>query len=95
MAKKSKQEIFDIIEEIVIDKFENSTMGGPYNISNITMESRLGEDGIGADSLDVVELTMRFEDEFDIELCDDAINKIVADGNIISDYVDLIEKTID
>ena len=95
MAKKSKQEIFDIIEGIVLDIFGNATIGGPYNLSNITMGSSLGQNDIGGDSLDVVETTMRFEDEFDVELPDEAIEKIVADGNFISDYVDLIEQTLD
>ena len=35
-------------------------------------------DDLGADSLDTVELVMAFEEEFDIEIPDDAAEKIVT-----------------
>jgi acyl carrier protein len=45
-------------------------------------------DDLGADSLDAVELTMAFEDEFDCEIPDDAATKIVT----VKDAVNLIEQ---
>ena len=53
----------------------------------ITMESRLAED-LGADSLDAVELIMALEDEFGIEVDDEAATKIKKG----SDIVEFLEK---
>lgn len=39
------------------------------------------QDDLGADSLDVVEIVMRLEDEFKIEVPDDVIEKIVTVGD--------------
>jgi acyl carrier protein len=41
-------------------------------------------DDLGADSLDIVELVMAFEDEFDIEIPDDAAESIQTVGDAIS-----------
>jgi acyl carrier protein len=46
-------------------------------------------DDLGADSLDTVELVMAFEEEFGIEIPDDAAESIVTVG----DAVKYIEKT--
>ena len=43
-------------------------------------------DDLGADSLDTVELVMAFEEEFSVEIPDDAAEKIVA----VKDAVDFI-----
>ena len=48
-------------------------------------------DDLGADSLDTVELVMAFEEEFNIEIPDDAAEKIqtVADAiNFIKEHAD-------
>ncbi len=86
-------EIFDKVKEIIVDKCNDlhNSYSRNYNIENITIESKLGEDDIGMDSLDVIEVTMLFEEQFDIEeLPDEALVKIAEDGNKISDIVDLI-----
>ena len=44
-------------------------------------------DDLGADSLDTVELVMAFEEEFEIEIPDDAAEKIQT----IKDAIDFIE----
>ena len=49
----------------------------------ITMSSRLVED-LGADSLDVVELIMAFEDEFGVSLPDEEIAKMKSVGDIVA-----------
>lgn len=41
-------------------------------------------DDLGADSLDTVELVMAFEEEFGIEIPDDAAEKIVTVGDAIN-----------
>ena len=45
-------------------------------------------DDLGADSLDTVELVMAFEEEFGVEIPDDAAEKILT----VQDAVDFIEK---
>ncbi len=40
-------------------------------------------DDLGADSLDIVELVMAFEEEFDIEIPDDAAESIQTVGDAI------------
>ena len=44
-------------------------------------------DDLGADSLDIVELVMAFEEEFGVEIPDDAAEKIAAVKDAI-DYID-------
>ena len=50
---------------------------------DITMESKLAED-LGADSLDVVDLIMAIEDEFEVEVLDEDIEKVVTVGDIVN-----------
>ena len=52
----------------------------------VTEESSFIDD-LGADSLDTVELVMAFEEEFEIEIPDDAAEKIQT----IKDAIDFIE----
>ena len=47
-------------------------------------------DDLGADSLDTVELVMAFEEEFAIEILDEAAEKILT----VKDAVDYIKNTI-
>jgi len=60
----------------IVDEHLGSA-GGP-----ITEQSRFVDD-LGADSLDTVELVMAFEEEFGVEIPDDAAEKIntVGDAN--------------
>lgn len=48
----------------------------------ITLKTRLVED-LGADSLDVVELIMAFEDEFGVNLPDEDVPNLKTVGDII------------
>lgn len=52
------------------------------------VESASFIDDLGADSLDTVELVMAFEEEFGVEIPDDAANSILTVG----DAVKFIEK---
>ncbi len=51
--------------------------------SAVTMESNIAED-LGADSLDVVDLIMSIEDEFNIEVPDDQIENIKTVGDVVN-----------
>ncbi len=48
------------------------------------------KDDLGADSLDVVELVMELEDEFDMEISDDDAEKINTVGDAVS-YIQSIK----
>lgn len=56
----------------------------------ITLASRLVED-LGADSLDVVELIMAFEDEFGVSLPDEDIAQMKTVGDVIK-YIGNLKK---
>lgn len=51
--------------------------------SEITEDSAFIED-LGADSLDIVELIMAFESEFDMEIEDDEVESISTVGDVVS-----------
>ena len=53
--------------------------------SKVTSGSKFIDD-LGADSLDIVELVMAFEEKFDIEIPDDAAETILTVQNAI-DYI--------
>ena len=50
------------------------------------MEAASFIDDLGADSLDIVELVMAFEEEFNVEIPDDAAEKIAT----VKDAIDFI-----
>ncbi len=52
----------------------------------VTLEASFVDD-LGADSLDVVELVMAFEDEFGVEIPDEAAEKIAT----VKDAVDFLK----
>ncbi|OQY37795.1 MAG: acyl carrier protein [Candidatus Cloacimonetes bacterium 4572_65] len=51
--------------------------------AQVTMEASFIED-LGADSLDTVELVMKFEEEFDIEIPDEDQEELRSVGNAIN-----------
>ncbi|WP_273151512.1 acyl carrier protein [Hydrogenibacillus sp. N12] len=53
--------------------------------AKVTPEASFKDD-LGADSLDLVELVMRFEEEFDMEISDEDAEKI----NTVQDVLDYI-----
>ncbi len=58
--------------------------------SEITLNTNLVDD-LGADSLDVVELVMTFEDEFGITLPDEDVSKMRTVKDIV-EYIKKIKK---
>ncbi|MCK4652850.1 MAG: acyl carrier protein [Candidatus Cloacimonetes bacterium] len=50
--------------------------------SEVTPEANFIED-LGADSLDTVELIMKFEEEFDIDIADEEAEKLTTVGKAI------------
>ena len=56
------------VKKIVVDKLG-------VDESKVTIEASFIDD-LGADSLDIVELVMAFEEEFGVEIPDDAAEKI-------------------
>ena len=50
---------------------------------SVTMESNIAED-LGADSMDVVDLIMSIEDEFEIEVPDEKIENIKTVGDVVN-----------
>ncbi|MFS0643527.1 acyl carrier protein [Siminovitchia sp. 179-K 8D1 HS] len=51
--------------------------------SKVTLEASFRDD-LGADSLDVVELVMELEDEFDMEISDEDAEKISTVGDAVN-----------
>ena len=72
-------ENFDKLKEILVD-----VLG--VEEENVKPESKFVED-LGADSLDLVELIMAFEDKFAIEISDEEAEKMVTVKDVI-DYID-------
>ena len=71
----SSEEIFDKIKEIIVEQ-----LGVAEN--SVTEEASFIDD-LGADSLDIVELIMALEEEFDIEIPDSDAEKVVTVGDVV------------
>jgi acyl carrier protein len=67
------------IEEKVVG-IVSEQLGHPKE--EITLESKFIDD-LKADSLDIVELVMEFEDEFDVTIPDDDYDKIKTVGDVV------------
>ena len=52
------------------------------DIDSISMDSAIIDD-LGADSLDIVDLVMTLEDEFDAEIPDEAIENMKTVGDVV------------
>ncbi len=67
--------VFETIRTIIAEQLDLSE-------DEITLESALIED-LGADSLDVVDLIMSIEDEFEIEVPDEVIENMRTIGDAV------------
>lgn len=64
------------VKEIIVEELE-------VEESKVTNDAHFIND-LGADSLDTVELVMKFEEEFDLEISDEDAEKLVTVGAAIS-----------
>ena len=67
----SQDDIFTRVQKIVKEQLEVD------KLSDVTPEANFSQD-LGADSLDTVELVMALEEEFDIEIPDEAAEGITT-----------------
>lgn len=71
----NEQEIFEKVKGIVVEQLV-------VEEGNVTMEATFVDD-LSADSLDIVELVMALEEEFDMEIPDTDAEKIVTVGDVV------------
>ena len=74
----TQEEIFERVKGIIVDQLGVTD-------SSVTMEASFVDD-LGADSLDIVELIMALEEEFDTEIPDADAEKVVTVGDVV-DYI--------
>ena len=70
--------IFEKVQEKVAEQLG-------VEADEVTLESSFIDD-LGADSLDIVELLMALEEEFDIEIPDEEAEKLSTVGDVV-DYI--------
>ncbi|CCQ92367.1 acyl carrier protein [[Clostridium] ultunense Esp] len=68
-------ELFGKIQDIIADRLG-------VEKEKVTPEASFKDD-LGADSLDLVELVMELEDEFDMEISDEDAEKIATVGDVL------------
>ncbi len=78
----SSEEIFEKIKEVIVEQLGVSE-------TSVTLEASFIDD-LGADSLDIVELIMALEEEFDLEIPDADAEKIVT----VNDVVEYIKENV-
>jgi acyl carrier protein len=69
------EDIFERVKKIVAERLD-------VDEADVKLESSFKED-LEADSLDVVELVMELEDEFDLEISDEDAEKILTVGDVV------------
>ena len=74
----NSEEIFEKVKSIIVEQLGVTDTA-------VTMEASFIDD-LGADSLDIVELIMALEEEFDTEIPDADAEKIVTVGYVV-DYI--------
>ena len=74
----STEEVFEKVKGIIVEQLGVAE-------ASVTMEASFIDD-LGADSLDIVELVMALEEEFDIEIPDADAEKVVSVGDVV-DYI--------
>ena len=74
----SSEEVFEKVKAIIVEQLQVA--------ENTVTEEASFIDDLGADSLDLVELIMALEEEFDIEIPDADAEKVVTVGDVV-DYI--------
>ena len=72
------EEVFEKVKSIIVEQLGVAE-------TSVTMEASFIDD-LGADSLDIVELVMALEEEFDMEIPDADAEKVVTVGDVV-DYI--------
>ena len=75
--------VVDKGKKIIVDQLDDEE-------DKVTEAASITDD-LGADSLDVVDLVMSFEEEFDIEIPDDQVEKIKTVGDIVKFIEEKVE----
>ena len=78
----NQEEIFEKVKKIIVEQLGVAE-------TSVTMEASFIDD-LGADSLDIVELVMALEEEFDIEIPNEEAEKIVT----VADAVEQIKNAL-
>ena len=73
--------VFEKVRAILCDQLD-------VEEANVTTESVLTDD-LGADSIDLVDLIMSLESEFDIEIPDEDVEKVKTVGDVVK-YIESI-----
>jgi acyl carrier protein len=76
-------DVLDRVKGIIVDRLD-------VDAAEVTLEASFKDD-LGADSLDVVELVMELEDEFDMEISDEDAEKISTVGDAVN-YINSLQK---
>ena len=71
-------DIFERVKKVTVEELD-------VKAEEVVTDASFTED-LGADSLDVVELVMAFEDEFGIDIPDEEVGEIKTVGNAV-DYI--------
>ena len=71
----TEQEIYDHIKGIIVDRLG-------VDEDKINYETSF-QDDLGADSLDIVELVMEMEDEFNEEISDEVVEQLTTVGKAV------------
>ena len=74
----SSEEVFEKVKGIIVEQLGVADTA-------VTLEASFIDD-LGADSLDLVEVVMALEEEFDIEIPDADAEKVVTVGDVV-DYI--------
>ena len=75
LAQMSSEEVLEKVKGIIVEQLGVAETA-------VTMEASFIDD-LGADSLDIVELIMALEEEFDIEIPDADAEKVVTVGDVV------------
>lgn len=67
--------VFEKVRDIIVDQLDADE-------NEVTLDASIIDD-LGADSLDVVDLVMSIEEEFDVEIPDEEVENIKTVGDIV------------
>jgi len=75
LISMNSEEVFEKVKSIIVEQLGVAETA-------VTLEASFIDD-LGADSLDIVELVMALEEEFDMEIPDSDAEKVVTVGDVV------------